>query len=784
MNSENIQVEEVTENLIKDVPVLPLRNLVALPNSVLHIDIGRKGSIAAVKMALNNGKRLFLSAQKDPVKENVTDTDIYSVGTIGIVKMIKENGPDDCRATIECVSRARLASGFFRVKDAAVADIEYIVEEYVDEAVSKKAAAGLRTVRTAFTALEGFMDSIPSDLRLFILTSPDAGGVCDRIAANLPLRFTDKQKILEEKDVCKRLQALSVILFKEIDICKTEASMMTKINDQLNKHHKEIFLREQLRAIKEELGEEDPYFEDDSDIIEQIEKKKLPKAVKDALLKEAKRYYKLPQGSQEAAVSRDYIDTCLDLPWGVFDKETPDIEKAKAVLEKDHYGLEKVKDRILETIAVKQKNPQNKGQILCLIGPPGTGKTSIAQSVAKALGRKFVRISLGGIDDEAEIRGHRRTYVGSMPGKIISAIREAKTSNPLILLDEIDKLSSSHKGDPASALLEVLDPEQNKTFKDHYIDLAYDLSDVFFITTANDSSTIPAPLWDRMDVIELTSYTYDEKLQIAKKHLLPKQLKKHGLKASEVKITPSALNAIIMSYTREAGVRGLEKNIASLCRKATKKLLETNCEKVTITDKNIHEYLGARKVSQDKIPDKDRVGVVTGLAYTTVGGEIMPLEVNVMEGTGKTELTGSLGDVMKESAKAAISFIRANADELGVSPTFYKDKDIHIHAPEGAVPKDGPSAGCAMATALYSQLSNKPIKREIAMTGEITIRGNVLAIGGLREKTMAAYKAGVKTVIMPKENEKDIEEISDIVKKNVEFVYAENVKDVFKYAFR
>ena len=454
------------------------------------------------------------------------------------------------------------------------------------------------------------------------------------------------------------------------------------------------------------------------------------------------------------------------------------------MLEKDHYGLEKVKERILETIAVKQRFPNHKGQILCLVGPPGTGKTSIAQSVAKALHRKFVRISLGGINDENEIRGHRRTYVASMPGKIIAGIKEAGTMNPLMLLDEIDKLGSDRRGDPAAALLEVLDPEQNKTFKDHYIDMPVDLSEVFFITTANDASEIPAPLLDRMDVIELTSYTYEEKLQIAKKHLVPKQFAKHGLKASELRIDASALNEIIMFYTREAGVRGLEKQIAALCRKATKKMIEDNCDKVVISKKNIAEYLGPRKVIQDKIPAKDRIGVVTGLAFTSVGGEIMPLEVNVMEGTGKIELTGSLGDVMKESAKAAISYIRSNASSLGISPTFYKDRDIHIHAPEGAVPKDGPSAGCAMATALYSQLSSKPIKNDVAMTGEITIRGDVLAIGGLKEKTMAAYKAGVKTVIVPKDNKPDISEIAQVVRDNVAFVYADSIKDVFAAALR
>lgn len=782
---KTVSTAKETQYKFDRIPVVALRNIVAFPNAVIHVDIERKLSVNAVKYAFNEGTDILLVAQKDAAAETVERDNLFDTGVLATVNQIVKTGKDVLRVAFDCKERGRLGEELKESGQTMFAERLPIEEKKLDEYESNEAAAILEEIRTVFNRISEEDTDLSPEIELFVGTNTDLGVVADYIAANYPFRASEKQALLDAVDPIKRSEILLECLVRQIDIKNIQSSFMQKVHSRIAKNQADFFLREQLKAIKEELGDTEEYYEDDDDdLYELLDKSKMPDECYNYLIKETKKYYKTPIGSQEAAVIRTYIESCLEIPWGVYSKESADIEKARDVLEKDHYGLEKVKERILETIAVKQRFPNHKGQILCLVGPPGTGKTSIAQSVAKALHRKFVRISLGGINDENEIRGHRRTYVASMPGKIIAGIKEAGTMNPLMLLDEIDKLGSDRRGDPAAALLEVLDPEQNKTFKDHYIDMPVDLSEVFFITTANDASEIPAPLLDRMDVIELTSYTYEEKLQIAKKHLVPKQFAKHGLKASELRIDASALNEIIMFYTREAGVRGLEKQIAALCRKATKKMIEDNCDKVIISKKNIAEYLGPRKVIQDKIPAKDRIGVVTGLAFTSVGGEIMPLEVNVMEGTGKIELTGSLGDVMKESAKAAISYIRSNASSLGISPTFYKDRDIHIHAPEGAVPKDGPSAGCAMATALYSQLSSKPIKNDVAMTGEITIRGDVLAIGGLKEKTMAAYKAGVKTVIVPKDNKPDISEIAQVVRDNVAFVYADSIKDVFAAALR
>lgn len=782
---KTVSTAKETQYKFDRIPVVALRNIVAFPNAVIHVDIERKLSVNAVKYAFNDGTDILLVAQKDAAAETVERDNLFDTGVLATVNQIVKTGKDVLRVAFDCKERGRLGEELKESGQTMFAERLPIEEKKLDEYESNEAAAILEEIRTVFNRISEEDTDLSPEIELFVGTNTDLGVVADYIAANYPFRASEKQALLDAVDPIKRSEILLECLVRQIDIKNIQSSIMQKVHSRIAKNQADFFLREQLKAIKEELGDTEEYYEDDDDdLYELLDKSKMPDECYNYLIKETKKYYKTPIGSQEAAVIRTYIESCLEIPWGVYSKESADIEKARDVLEKDHYGLEKVKERILETIAVKQRFPNHKGQILCLVGPPGTGKTSIAQSVAKALHRKFVRISLGGINDENEIRGHRRTYVASMPGKIIAGIKEAGTMNPLMLLDEIDKLGSDRRGDPAAALLEVLDPEQNKTFKDHYIDMPVDLSEVFFITTANDASEIPAPLLDRMDVIELTSYTYEEKLQIAKKHLVPKQFAKHGLKASELRIDASALNEIIMFYTREAGVRGLEKQIAALCRKATKKMIEDNCDKVVISKKNIAEYLGPRKVIQDKIPAKDRIGVVTGLAFTSVGGEIMPLEVNVMEGTGKIELTGSLGDVMKESAKAAISYIRSNASSLGISPTFYKDRDIHIHAPEGAVPKDGPSAGCAMATALYSQLSSKPIKNDDAMTGEITIRGDVLAIGGLKEKTMAAYKAGVKTVIVPKDNKPDISEIAQVVRDNVAFVYADSIKDVFAAALR
>ena len=769
------------------VPVLAMRGLVALPQTTLFVDIGRKQSVAAVRLAAEHYKYIFLTAQKNPEMEEPGPTDLYDMGVLATVANILKNGGGEQRVSFRCLCRARLNHLSVGANGALMGEIVPLEDSALSTTDSPRAEAAARILCAAFDKYLELADNVPEDLGEQASYMQDAVALAYFVGQNTVLPFEEKQEILQTEDPVERMLVVSRLLAKETEILLLEDAMNDKVRDSMNRNQRDFYLREQLKVLQEELGENG--YEELPDDLEELKDRIRQSAISDAgrtaLNKEFQRMLKLPQGTQEAALARSYIETCLDMPWGVYSEEKLDLAVAKKILDHDHYGLEKIKERILETLAVRHFNPENRGQILCLVGPPGTGKTSIGQSVARALNRKFVRISLGGVHDESEIRGHRRTYVGSMPGKIMNAMKEAGTSNPLLLLDEVDKLGKDSRGDPAAALLEVLDPEQNKTFRDHFLDMPFDLSKVFFITTANVEDTIPAPLLDRMDVIELTSYTYDEKRHIAEEHLVRKQMKKHGLDRTMLRITSSAINDMILYYTREAGVRNLERCIASVCRKAAKRLLEhPETKPVRVTGANLREFLGVRRFLPDRIPDRDPVGVVTGLAYTSVGGEIMPLEVNVMEGTGKIELTGSLGDVMKESAKAAISYIRANAGTLGVNPLFYKEKDIHIHAPEGAVPKDGPSAGCAMATALYSQLTGKPIRREVAMTGEITIRGNVLPIGGLKEKTMAAYKAGVKTVILPKANVPEIEELAPVVKENITFVSAEKIGDVFAAAFR
>ena len=639
------------------------------------------------------------------------------------------------------------------------------------------------------------MERMSPDVPANVMMKNEAGELADYIAQNIRIGFEDKQRLLEQLDPAERLYDIITVMKRETEMILLEKKIDTKVGMRLNKNQHDFVIREQIRALQEELGEQGGeaggYDDEDDEYYDKIDALPLPAENKEKLLKEVSRLMKMPSASQEAAVIRLYLDECLELPWGKYTQDTLSISRAEKILNDDHYGLTKVKERILEVLAVRQMTeglPAKEGsraQILCLVGPPGTGKTSIAMSVAKALNRNFARISLGGIHDEAEIRGHRKTYIGSMPGRIINAIKEAKSCNPVILLDEIDKLGSDYKGDPSAALLEVLDPEQNKTFRDNFIDMPFDLSSVFFITTANVADTIPAPLLDRMDIIELSSYTAEEKFHIAKRHLLPKTLKKHGFTPKMLKISDKALREIIDFYTREAGVRNLEREIASVCRKAAKEWLsmpDDSREPISVTQKNIEKYLGPKKFRPDKPASKPQIGVVTGLAYTTVGGETMPVEVNAMEGVGKIELTGLLGDVMKESAHAAVSYIRSKASEYGIAEDFYKTKDIHIHVPEGAVPKDGPSAGVTMATALISELSGKAVKNDVAMTGEITLRGRVLPIGGLKEKSMAAYKAGMKTVIIPKDNLPDLYEVDSVVKDNIEFKPVETIDEVIKIA--
>lgn len=768
----------VQEGMTSIMPVLPLRGLVIFPGMLIHFDVAREKSVNALYSAMGSDQHIFVVAQKDPAIDAPLKDDVYETGVVAkIVQLVKQ--PENMvRVVIEGQYRAEIkeynADGEF---------ISAIVEpvKYIKDKTTVMNLALVRSVRNVFEEYLKYMPKMPSDILYKSQNAKNADDFSDFIAANIQAGFESKQRILATKDVTERLEFILDFLTNEVYLLKIERELTDKARAKIDESQKEYMLREQLQIIKSELGEDEP---DDEirEYEEKIKELKLPEEVETTLLKECAKLDKTPFMSQEAAVIRTYLDTCLELPWNVYSEDDIDLKRVAESLDKNHYGLKKVKERFLEYLAVKKNAPDMKGQIICLLGPPGVGKTSIAKSVAEAIGKKYARVALGGVRDEAEIRGHRRTYVGSMPGRIINAMKQAGTMNPLIVLDEIDKLASDYKGDPTSALLEVLDSEQNNTFTDHYIDLPFDLSDVMFVTTANDYSTIPAPLRDRMEVIELPSYTLVEKINIAKKHLIPKQLKNCGLNAKDFKFTPKAIEMIINNYTKEAGVRNLERTIASVMRKSVYKKLTENIEKITISNKDLEELLGPAKYSDSEKSNKDEVGYVNGLAWTSVGGELLPIEIAVMQGTGKIELTGSLGDVMKESAKTAVTCIRSHADEFNIDPMFYSTKDIHIHAPEGAVPKDGPSAGITMATALYSALSNKKVRHDVAMTGEITLRGKVLPIGGLNEKSMAAYKNGIKTVIIPKENSRDLAEIDEEVKNNVTFIPVSDIKEVLKIA--
>lgn len=768
----------VQEGMTSIMPVLPLRGLVIFPGMLIHFDVAREKSVNALYSAMGSDQHIFVVAQKDPAIDAPLKDDVFETGVVAkIVQLVKQ--PENMvRVVIEGQYRAEIkeynADGEF---------ISAIVEpvKYIKDKTTVMNLALVRSVRNVFEEYLKYMPKMPSDILYKSQNAKNADDFSDFIAANIQAGFESKQRILATKDVTERLEFILDFLTNEVYLLKIERELTDKARAKIDESQKEYMLREQLQIIKSELGEDEP---DDEirEYEEKIRKLKLPEEIETTLLKECAKLDKTPFMSQEAAVIRTYLDTCLEFPWNVYSEDDIDLKRVAESLDKNHYGLKKVKERFLEYLAVKKNAPDMKGQIICLLGPPGVGKTSIAKSVAEAIGKKYARVALGGVRDEAEIRGHRRTYVGSMPGRIINAMKQAGTMNPLIVLDEIDKLASDYKGDPTSALLEVLDSEQNNTFTDHYIDLPFDLSDVMFVTTANDYSTIPAPLRDRMEVIELPSYTLVEKINIAKKHLIPKQLKNCGLNAKDFKFTPKAIEMIINNYTKEAGVRNLERTIASVMRKSVYKKLTEDIEKITISNKDLEELLGPAKYSDSEKSNKDEVGYVNGLAWTSVGGELLPIEIAVMQGTGKIELTGSLGDVMKESAKTAVTCIRSHAEELNIDPMFYSTKDIHIHAPEGAVPKDGPSAGITMATALYSALSNKKVRHDVAMTGEITLRGKVLPIGGLNEKSMAAYKNGVKTVIIPKENSRDLAEIDEEVKNNVTFVPVSDIKEVLKIA--
>ncbi|MEF9969901.1 MAG: endopeptidase La [Ruthenibacterium sp.] len=761
------------------LPAIALRGLVVFPGNVIHFEVGRKKSIAAIEWAMNNNNAVFLITQKDMDTEDPGFKDLSAYGVVAEVKQILRVSDDLVKVLVEGKYRAKLltidGTGRFLLASTKVSALRG-----TKTADTPRVEALMRSIKELFETYLSLNPRMPKDAIYNILTSENPSYLCDYIPANFMFKFSDKQELLDEGSMMVRLEKIMALLNKETKILRIEKDIQGKVNEQIEKNQRDYYLREQMHAISEELDDLDDTREEAQRYLDKIAALQLPEEANEKLRKEAERLGKMQGNSQEASVIRSYLDICLDLPWNTETTDYIDINKAAAVLEKDHYGLQKVKERILEIFAVRKLAPQAKAQIICLVGPPGVGKTSIANSIAKCLGRKYARMSLGGVRDEAEIRGHRRTYIGAMPGKIISAMLSAKSKNPLLLLDEVDKMANDFRGDPASALLEALDPEQNKAFKDHYLDIPFDLSDVLFITTANTLDTIPRPLLDRMDVIELSSYTRVEKYNIAKKHLLPKQLLATGLKG-KVKLNQAALYALIDGYTQEAGVRNLERALNELMRKCAKKLAAGEVESIAITPQNMEELLGPKRVKPSFCSREDAVGVANGLAWTSVGGEILPIEVQMIpKGSGKLELTGSLGDVMKESAKLAITYAKVHAEEYGYDATALKDVDIHIHAPEGAIPKDGPSAGVTLTTALISCLSGRRARADIAMTGEITLHGQVLPIGGLKEKSMAAYREGMKLVLIPRANLPDLYEVDDAVKAALTFQPVSNLEEVLR----
>lgn len=775
---EGHSVVEVKQNRIS-IPMIALRGPSIFPQMLLTLDIERKVSVAALNNANRFDRTVFIAAQRDPLIDIPEEKDICRIGVVcRIRQLLQQPGASVCRVMLEGLYRASAEEMHLDPKGytAVLSPLEDLPER-ISETRKEALVRNSLSLYQEYLQLSG---EFSPDQLLTLFSNSTPSYVSDFLAQNVMLTPLEKQHLLEELHPCRRLMDINRYLGHELDIMNIEKELNDAAIESMNRGQREYYLREELKAIQSELGE------DGADEIDEYRKKidALPVSdeVRSKLRKELSHLSKQPFGSSEGAVIRTYLDTCLELPWGKYTKETVDIKKARSILDRDHYGLEKVKERILEYLAVKQLSPEIKGGLLCLSGAPGTGKTSIAMSVAKATNRKLVRISLGGVHDEADIRGHRKTYIGSMPGRIISAIVQAGSSNPLVVLDEIDKLGSDYRGDPAAALLEVLDPEQNSTFRDHFLEIPFDLSHVFFITTANNTSTIPRALLDRMEVIELPSYTDEEKLQIAKKHLLPKQRKKHGLSTVQLKVRDDAIRSLIPAYTRESGVRVLERELAAICRKAAGGIAENKFTSLTVKPDNLAEFLGPARFKADEQRKKDTVGLVRGLAWTSVGGEVLDVEVAVVDGTGKLELTGNLGEVMKESAKAAVTCIRSRAAQLGIEPEFYNKKDIHIHFPEGAVPKDGPSAGITMTVAIISALTGRPVRHEIAMTGEITLRGRVLAIGGLREKTMAALRNGVKTVILPADNESDLEEIDPLVRSKLSFKPVSSIDEVIPAA--
>ncbi len=761
-----------------NIPVVALRGMTVFPELTASFDVEREISIYALDRSMESDRRIFLVTQKDIGTQMPLEKDLFTVGTICRILQIIKTSENSVRVVVEGQQRARIHR-LWQTKPFLQANVE-LLEEDVSGKHTDRVEAILRQTYAIFAAYREMVPNISDEVASTILDCQDPGRLANYIAQNITLRHTDRQRVLEQLHPVRRLMLVNEILAHEVDVISLEVQLEQRVRERVARMQKNTILREQVKVLQQELGEDED--EELTEYADKIAKAKLTDEVRKKLNKELDRLGKQAYGSAEASVIRNYLDVCLEMPWGKRTRDRADVERARKILDRDHYGLEKVKERILEFIAVRQINPDAKGKILCLVGPPGVGKTSIAISVAKAMNRKLARLSLGGVRDEADIRGHRKTYIGAMPGRIIDALIRSGSMNPLIVLDEIDKLASDMRGDPASALLEVLDSEQNYCFRDHFLELPVDLSQVMFITTANTLSTIPRPLLDRMEVIELSSYTDEEKVEIAKRHLIPKQLKEHGLKKSQLKISDGALRRIIADYTRESGVRVLEREIGKLCRKAAMQLVSSDVKQISITDNELKELLGVPHYQETLHNDKDEIGVVNGLAWTEVGGEILEVEANAVPGSGKLELTGNLGLVMQESAKAAISCLRSRTAELGIDPDFYKNTDIHIHFPEGAVPKDGPSAGIAITTAVLSALTGRKVRRSVAMTGEVTLRGRVLPIGGLKEKTMAALRNGIPTVILPKENEKDLEEIDQTVRKALHFIPVETVDAVFAAA--
>ncbi|MGV8146207.1 MAG: endopeptidase La [Alkaliphilus sp.] len=781
------KIEEKNKNEIdvavntRQIPLIPLRGLTIFPYMVVHFDVGRERSINALEEAMVNDQLVFLTAQKEADVNMPASKDFYDVGTIAKIKQMLKLPGNNVRVLIEGISRAKIKK--------IVHESPYFLVEAEEESIKgdeehdKKVEALMRSVQDIFEDYIDVSNKMSPEILITVSDIEFPGRLADTIAANIFIKQQQKQEILDKFDILLRLETVYRILTEEMEILEIENTISERVSKQINKVQKEYYLREQLKAIQKELGEDEDIVEEVDEFKKKLNRLKLQKSTKEKIVREIDRLLRLSPASAESGVIRSYLDWTLNLPWKKETKDKLDLKQSAKILDEDHQGLEKVKVRILEFLAIRQLTKSMKGPILCLVGPPGVGKTSIAKSIARALGRKFVRMSLGGVRDEAEIRGHRRTYIGAIPGRIISLVRQAETKNPVFLFDEIDKIASDFRGDPASALLEVLDPEQNNDFTDHYLDIPFDLSKVMFITTANSLNTIPRALLDRMEVIRIEGYTEEEKRKIAMKYLIPKQVKEHGLTVDRIYISEQAVTTIINFYTREAGVRNLERQIANLCRKAAKKIVEGKSQKIRITGSGVKKYLGKEIYRFELANQKDEVGTVRGLAWTPVGGDTLTIEVTPLKGTGKLVLTGQLGNVMKESARAGISYVRSKSEELGIDLEFHKNLDLHIHIPEGAIPKDGPSAGIAMATAVISALTNKPINRYLAMTGEITLRGKVLPVGGVKEKVLAAKRAGIKKILLPAENEKDVDEITENIRKKIDFVFVNYMDDVLNHVF-